>query len=85
MLYVWYYSTMETPQVVEMSYRLPPMPRKKRPEHGKVLPRLNIEVYPDEEQLLRRIKADAALRDQSLHDWVFDALRQRLEETPDGR
>jgi hypothetical protein len=72
--------------MVEMLYRLPPMPRKKRPPHGKVLPRLNVEVYPDEEHLLRRARAKAAEQGETLHDLVMRALRNEIgRELPDAR
>ena len=68
--------------MVEMSYRLAQMPRKKRPEHGKVLPRLNVEVYPDEEALVRRVRAAAAERGETLHDLVMAALRKEIGWEP---
>ena len=72
--------------MVEMVYRLPAMPRKKRPPHGKLLPRLNVEVYPDEEQLLRQARARAAEHGETLHDLVMRAIRNEIgRELPDGR
>lgn len=70
--------------MVEMC-RLPAMPRKKRPAHGKILPRLNVEVYPDEEALMRQVRATAALRGESLHDLVMNALRREVQEGESGR
>lgn len=81
---LWYNPTMETPQVVEMLYRLNPMPRKKRPAHGERLPRLNVEVYPDEEALVRRVRAAAAERGETLHDLVMRALRVEVGMEPGG-
>jgi len=64
--------------MVEMRYRLPAMPRKKRPPHGVRLPRLNVEVYPDEEALVRRVRVVATERGETLHDLVMAALRKEI-------
>jgi len=45
---------------------------------------MSVEVYPEEEQLIRRAKADAALRDQTFREWMLAAVAQRLQ-AGDGR
>lgn len=59
------------------------MPRKQRHPDSRFHPRLNIEVRPEYDELVRRAKADAALRNQAWKDWVMEAIRQRLEGAHD--
>jgi hypothetical protein len=52
---------------------------RKRPVGVERLPRLTIEVHPEDEMLVRRAKSAAVLRGESLRDWFIEAIRQRLE------
>ena len=65
--------------MVEMLYRVGAMPRKQRGPNPRFHARLNVEVKPEDEQLIRQAKADAVLRDQPFREWVMEALRQKLE------
>jgi hypothetical protein len=60
------------------------MARRKRPEHGKVLPRVNVEVYPDEEAFVRQARAYAIAHGMSFHDMVMAALRRYMEQGDDA-
>jgi hypothetical protein len=76
--------------MVEMSYRLPAMARKARTPGEKPRPRLNVEFYPQDEAILRRAKAAAALKGVALREWVLSALddqatREGLARPTDGR
>jgi hypothetical protein len=42
--------------------------------------RLSIELLPEEESLVRRARASAALKGITLRQWVLDALRIKLAE-----
>lgn len=64
--------------------RVPEMPRKRRGPRDVPPLRMSVEVYPEEEQLIRRAKADAALRDQTFREWMLAAVAQRLQ-AGDGR
>lgn len=60
--------------------------RRKRPEETR-LPRLNVEVYPEERELVRRLRILAAEREVLLHDVVMQALAigvEALEQRRDG-
>jgi hypothetical protein len=76
--------------MVEVSYRLPAMARKARPPGEKPRPRLNVEFYPEDEAVVRRAKAAAALRGMAFREWVLAALdeqaaRDGLARRTDGR
>lgn len=57
---------------------LPDVARRKRPEDTR-LPRLNVEVYPEERDLVRRLRVLAAQREVLLHDVVMQALAYGIE------
>ena len=59
--------------------RVPTMPRKRRGPREAPLERVNVEVYPDEQETIRRAKADAALRGETFREWLIRAIEQRLE------
>jgi hypothetical protein len=66
---------------------LPGVARRKRPEDTR-LPRLNVEVYPEERELIRRLRVLAAEREVPLHDMVMGALAlgvEVLEQMREGR
>jgi uncharacterized protein (DUF1778 family) len=42
-------------------------------------PRLTVELFPGEEELVREVRAYAIRRGQSLRDFVLDAVRAKLE------
>jgi hypothetical protein len=67
--------------MVEMLYRVGAMPRKQRGPNPRFHARLNVEVKPEDELLIRQAKADAVLRDQPFREWVMEALKQKLEAT----
>lgn len=76
--------------MVEMLDRLPAMARKARASGEKPRPRLNVEFYPQDEAILRRAKAAAALKGVALREWVLAALddqaaRDGLARPTDGR
>ena len=70
--------------MVEMGCRLGAMARKQRDPGARFHARLNVEVKPEDEPLIRRAKADAALRDQTFREWVLEAVREKLEAPDRG-
>jgi hypothetical protein len=56
------------------------VPRKRRPEgvKGQKLPRINVELYPDEEELIFRARALAATRRETLHEVLIRALEREV-------
>jgi hypothetical protein len=63
--------------------RVAGMPRKRRGPRDVPPLRVSVEVYPEEEVLIRQAKADAALRDQTFREWMLAAIALRLE-TPEA-
>ena len=45
---------------------------------------MSVEVYPEEEELMRRARAAAALRDQTFREWMLEAVREKLETADRG-
>jgi hypothetical protein len=56
------------------------VPRKRRPASvkGQKLPRINVELYPDEEELLVRARALAVARRETLHEVLIRALEREI-------
>jgi hypothetical protein len=64
-------------------HRAVPRPRK-RPE-GRRPARVTIEVYEaDAVQLMRRMRAAAALRGEPVREWLLRAIRAQLEREREG-
>jgi uncharacterized protein (DUF1778 family) len=57
---------------------LRPVALRKRPE-GRKNPRVTIEVYDQDRDLIRRAKIAAVSAGVTLREWLLEAARQRLE------
>jgi hypothetical protein len=57
---------------------LTPVAERKRPV-GRANPRLTIEVYPQDAELVHRFRLAALSIKTTLREWLLDAGRQRLE------
>jgi hypothetical protein len=64
--------------------RVPGVPRKPPGSRQGPMERINVEVYRDESDLVRRAKADAVLRGETFRAWVMRALAYRLEHDREG-
>ena len=64
--------------------RVPGMARKRRGPREAPPLRVSVEVYPEEEELMRRARAAAELRDQTFREWMLEAVRQKLETADRG-
>jgi hypothetical protein len=60
---------------------VPATPRKRRDDRprDRVLPRINVEVYEDEELVLAQAKMVASLRHLTFRESVIQALREWVE------
>jgi hypothetical protein len=62
---------------------LTPVAERKRPR-DRANPRLTVEVYPHEAELVHRFRMAALAAKTTLREWLLEAGRQRLERE-DGR
>ena len=49
------------------------------------VPRLTVEVFPEHEEASRRVRAAAALKGETLREWVWRALLAQLEQEREGQ
>lgn len=61
--------------------RVRPVPVKRRDDRprDRRLYRINIEVYPEQEQLVTAAKMDAIRRGVTFREWVMEAFERHLE------